>query len=315
MFQFLRSFKPAYAAYNFLHRRRLRHHEALYRAHGLRKAVYAPVSSADFGSNGPGEPPRFDRLSSAAPPPAVAAEAAHFPAAIQAALRGWSADGYVILRGFFSADEVGTINDEIARLVATGAADWRYNQAKIMFAFRQSAAIRRIIGQPLLLEVLAYLLGRPVGLFQSINFLKGSQQKTHSDSIHMTTYPLGYLIAAWVALEDVTAANGPVFYHPGSHRLPYVLNADFPHGGSHFFIGEAAYANYEHAIADVVHQAQLPSEEFHARAGDVLLWHANLLHGGRPILDPASTRRSMVLHYFAQDVICYHEITQRPALK
>ncbi len=35
---------------------------------------------------------------------------------------------------------------------------------------------------------------------QTIAAHKGSQQGVHSDSIHMTTYPLGYLSAAWIAL-------------------------------------------------------------------------------------------------------------------
>ena len=48
--------------------------------------------------------------------------------------------------------------------------------------------------------------------------------------------------------------------------------------------------------------------------GDVLVWHANLLHGGGPILREGATRRSMVAHYFCEEVICYHEMTQRPAL-
>lgn len=308
----LRAFKPAYAVYNLLHRGRLRHNERLYRRYGLRKAAFAPVSARDFAPLGEGEAPRFDRLDSrveASSDPAFQA----FPPETQQALLPWSAQGYVILRGFFTAEEVATINAEVARLVDSGKANWRYG-AKIMFAIHQSPEIRRIVQKPLLGQVLGFLLGRPVRLFQSINFLRGSEQKAHSDSIHMTTYPLGYLIAAWIALEDVTAANGPLFYHPGSHRLPYVLNDDYPHGGSHFFIGDNAYGAYERAIAAVIEKNDLPREELHARAGDVLIWHANLLHGGAPIQDPASTRRSMVLHYFAEEVICYHEITQRPAL-
>ena len=51
-----------------------------------------------------------------------------------------------------------------------------------------------------------------------------------------------------------------------------------------------------------------------AKKGDVLVWHANLLHGGMPVVHPALTRKSMVAHYFAEGVICYHEISQRPAV-
>jgi hypothetical protein len=46
----------------------------------------------------------------------------------------------------------------------------------------------------------------------------------------------------------------------------------------------------------------------------MLIWHANLLHGGEPILNPTLTRKSMVIHYYAKDVVKYHEITERPAI-
>ncbi len=46
----------------------------------------------------------------------------------------------------------------------------------------------------------------------------------------------------------------------------------------------------------------------------MLIWHANLIHGGEKITRENSTRKSMVVHYFAEDVIKYHEITERPAL-
>jgi ectoine hydroxylase-related dioxygenase (phytanoyl-CoA dioxygenase family) len=58
----------------------------------------------------------------------------------------------------------------------------------------------------------------------------------------------------------------------------------------------------------------LQQEKFMAKKGDVFVWHANLLHGGSPINNPALSRKSMVLHFYAKDVICYHEITERPAI-
>ena len=60
----------------------------------------------------------------------------------------------------------------------------------------------------------------------------GSEQAAHSDSIHMTTHPLGYMTAAWIALEEMTPDNGPLIYHPGSHKLPYLLNGSYDHGGN-----------------------------------------------------------------------------------
>jgi len=67
-------------------------------------------------------------------------------------------------------------------------------------------------------------------------------------------------------------------------------------------------------IADKILQNSIKKNVFTAKKGDVLIWHANLFHGGEPHLNKTKTRKSMVLHYFAVDRICYHEITQRPAL-
>ena len=39
-------------------------------------------------------------------------------------------------------------------------------------------------------------------------------------------------------------------------------------------------------------------EHFLARRGDVLIWHANLLHGGAPVKNKALSRWSQVTHYY-----------------
>ena len=56
------------------------------------------------------------------------------------------------------------------------------------------------------------------------------------------------------------------------------------------------------------------SEPLKVGKGDVLVWHHNLLHGGSAIEREGATRRSMVAHYFGEGALCYHEITERPAL-
>ncbi|WP_280638279.1 phytanoyl-CoA dioxygenase family protein [Hymenobacter sp. 5317J-9] len=221
-------------------------------------------------------------------------------------------NGFAVLPGFFSADTVDGINAELAKLIETRQISRRYRN-KFMFAFRQSARIREA-GEGALRSLLAALLGHETTLFQSINFLTGSEQRTHSDSIHMSTFPLGGMAAAWVALEDITPGNGPLHYYPGSHKLPYYLNADYQNEGTTWLIGDKEYTEYEAYINQKIAEAGLPKQVFLARKGDVFVWHANLMHGGEPHLDKAQTRKSMVFHYFSQAHICYHEITQRPAL-
>ena len=224
----------------------------------------------------------------------------------------WSEKGYVVLDAFYSNEEVDAINTEVDRLIKTKKASWRYN--RILFANKISNLINNTGTSKKLTTVLSLLLGKEVRLFQSLNFIQGSQQKSHSDFIHMTTFPKGNLIAVWIALEDTTLENGLLHYYPGSHKLPYILNNDFDNVGTKYRLGDKTYGDYEDKIAEVIQQNKLKKEVFLAKKGDLLIWHANLLHGGEPVLDKNATRKSMVFHYYAKDVICYHEITQRPTL-
>ena len=147
-----------------------------------------------------------------------------------------------------------------------------------------------------------------------MNFIHGSEAKAHSDSIHMTTEPLGYLIAVWIALEDVHPESGLLFYYPKSHKLPYIMGQDFETGNTYLTVGENYYENYVDFVNQKLNELNLKKEIVYAKKGDIFIWHANLLHGGMPVLNPALTRKSLVVHYFCEDVICYHEITQRPAV-
>ena len=115
-------------------------------------------------------------------------------------------------------------------------------------------------------------------------------------------------------LHDSATDNGPLFYYPKSHSLPYIMNSDFAHGGNALQIGRNANKRYEERVSQVVAENKLEAVSFLAKKGDVFIWHANLMHGGKPILNPNLTRKSMVVHYYAEDVIKFHEIMQRPSL-
>ena len=238
---------------------------------------------------------------------------ANFSSELQQQIFNWIDKGYIILRSYFDPDKVHQINKEIDQLISSRSVGF-HRSGRIMFAYRHSKLLEEVVTDNVLVELMSFLLGREMAVFQSINFIKGSQQRAHSDSIHMSTYPPGYLSAIWVALEDIHHENGPLVYYPGSHKLPYIKNKDFSHGGNYLRIGREANRNYEDKVQQIISEHQLEAEEFHAEAGDLLIWHANLIHGGQPIIREGATRRSMVAHYFARDVICYHELTQRAAL-
>lgn len=306
----LKQFKPLHWIYNLLHYRSLQHNKAAYRQYNIRKPLTASISSKDF----PDKESRawLDTGDSSLLAPQKASFNSFSPA-IQQKIKDWSAHGYLIIENFLSHETCDEVNIEIENLQQNGSLPFTYGN-KLMFANKKSALIKGITVQPALTSLLAFLLDKEVVPFQTINFINGSEQRAHSDSIHMTTYPLGYLIAVWVALEDITHENGPLFYYPGSHKLPYLLNNDFNEGSTLLTLGKKDYPDYEDVLEELVVTKNYPKQEFLARKGDILVWHANLVHGGTPILNKALTRKSMVIHYYAKDVIKYHEITERPSL-
>lgn len=309
----LRSFKPAYWVYNFFKKGELAHNIPLYKKHGIKKSYYASISSKDFEHKDlKYNPVDLQDARSYLPKQKGFND---LPLRYQDAMMKWSDQGYAILEEYLSEKQVEEVNAAIDNMIQNKDVSFRYGGKKIMFAFQQSEVIRSIgLGEPLL-SILRMLMGKEVDLFQSINFIKGSEQRTHSDAIHMSTYPLGNLIAVWIALEDITIDNGPLHYYPGSHKLPYLSNKDIDNEGNGLFLGDKDYSHYEDKIDDILEGQNFKKELFLAKKGDLLIWHGNLLHGGNAMNDPQLTRKSQVFHYYGKDAICYHELTQRPSLK
>ena len=306
----LRQFKPFYWIYNLLHYRQLKHNARAYKEYHLNKPLIASISSKDFPDKESKAWLDTGDSSTLAPTKKTFND---FASDVQEKILHWSRDGYMILEKFFAIDTCDRINEVIRTLLEQKRIQFTHGN-KLMFANKLSPTIKDAANHPDLKRILSFILDKDIVAFQTINFLQGSQQRAHSDSIHMTTYPLGYLIAAWIALEDVDHSNGPLFYFPGSHKLPFLLNSDYNKGETALTLGKKDYRDYEDVLEEVIQESQFKKVEFHAKKGDVLIWHANLVHGGAPIIKPGSTRKSMVVHYYAKDVIKYHEISERPSL-
>ena len=154
------------------------------------------------------------------------------------------------------------------------------------------------------------LMDREPKPLQTIASHKGSQQGVHSDSIHMTTYPIGYLTAAWIAFEDLHPDCGPLVYYPGSHRLPYYFSNDLGISEDDFRRdGYKPYHDkYEPFVRNLISKHRLEPHHFHAKKGDVLIWHANLLHGGSARNDLQWSRKALVCHYFVKGSFVYHDL-------
>ena len=310
MISILRRLKLSYILYNIFNRNALKHNVASFKKYGLSKYYFSPLSSRDFSQVKLNEQQHIITQDSEF---LQSATYNKLNDVSKASISNYNDTGYVILRNYFIEDEIEAVNTDIKDLLEQRKIKFKYGN-KLMFVLKQSEAIRKLGREKDLNKILDFLMNGKAELFQSINFIKGSEQASHSDSIHMTTFPLGGLLGVWIALEDIGVDQGPVHYYPGSHKLPYYLNADYDNEGNFLMIGNKSYSAYEDMMRQKIDELNLNKEVFTARKGDVLIWHANLFHGGEPHQDKSKTRKSLVFHYFKKGVICYHEISQRPAL-
>jgi ectoine hydroxylase-related dioxygenase (phytanoyl-CoA dioxygenase family) len=160
---------------------------------------------------------------------------------------------------------------------------------------RHSAAADRIRELPELRRVASMILGVDSHAHYSINFHNGSRQALHQDSAVFHLGVPNLICGAWIACEDIVEGSGPLVFHPGSHRrAPFDGFHDYPATNLRTADARtsAAYRAYVEAEALVTEE-----HAFLARKGDVLFWHGMLVHGGQPIRDEGTTRRSYVVHF------------------
>ena len=113
-------------------------------------------------------------------------------------------------------------------------------------------------------------------------------------------------LTAWLEqiLEDIKKECGPLHYYPGSHRLPTLTMEDVGVTLAEEFDDKdrtkisKIYEKYEIAIKELIEISGIEKQILCIEKGDLLIWSANLLHGGEPIVKQGSTRFSQVTHYY-----------------
>jgi hypothetical protein len=205
---------------------------------------------------------------------------------------------------FFEA--IDGVIEALQPLLAESLTLWEQGEGgppRLQDGWQQHASIRRLALEPIIFDLLLHLYGREPFAFQTLNFAVGSEQPYHSDAVHFHSYPLGFMCGVWIALQDVTPDSGPLIYYPGSHRLPYLsaeslgLDPKQVDAESH---PQRLFQDHWHGA---VCERGYTLSRFLPTRGRVLIWHANLLHGGEPVKLRTSRRWSQVIHYFFADCL------------
>lgn len=219
-------------------------------------------------------------------------------------LHFYAKNGYLIidLDGSFDYNEDIIISLE-------GKYDDSIKNPRIVNAWRINHFVKQLASNNIVMNTLRLLYQREPIPFQTINFPVGSEQRTHSDMIHFNSIPQRFMCGVWVALEDVNELNGALHYYPSSHRLPFYDMLDIGIKGTNNRDAKKEMMNYskkyEVFIQNVVDSLGLKKETLDINKGQAIIWSANLLHGGDPILKAGSTRHSQVTHYFFDDCMYY----------
>ena len=236
-----------------------------------------------------------------------------------ALLSSWITDGYVVLEQAIPSDLIDAVTSDLDKAfsggmpnvrfechkVGTGLVNWQpevvQHAAKVIDMHHYSPAAREMMFADPISDFFGLIFESKAFASQTLGFVRGSGQEGHQDSAYVPYTIPEQFAATWVALEDVTIGAGELFYYPGSHRF-----ADFLYGGRFKSLVEAERCGYTVDRAEVEqHVAKLRERARHlklgkkvleAKKGDVLVWHADLVHGGNPVSGDV-TRKSFVTHY------------------
>lgn len=229
------------------------------------------------------------------------------------AIQQFERDGYHILRGAASDADIdrfesalsGAFRDGHDTLIAQDkhatrlpvVAGMDRRGIRVVDSFVPLPAALDLFASPRLATFMTAIFeDRPL-LFQSLSFDLGSEQGLHQDTAYVVVNKPMEMLACWIALEDVAPGSGELQYMVGSHRLgDFAGFAPKKHWNSEIDGNDPHWRWFEW-ISEEGARRNMPVEKFMAKRGDILIWHADLAHGGSPITDLSLTRKSLVGHF------------------
>lgn len=210
--------------------------------------------------------------------------------------RAYRRDGFLIIRGVLSRDEVAELLEHMDRLG---------DRLRVHMLHRRDAVHERFLLHPGIVDVVAGLIGPDVLALQTMAFLKhpgAPGQGHHQDSFHIITRP-DTLIGVWVALDRADDENGCLHVSVGSQVEPVHPDADVASGHG----GDVQLADIRPVSGaddpDEARNGLTPVARRYAEAsavldpGDAVVFGGHLLHHSHANRSATRSRRAFVAHY------------------
>jgi ectoine hydroxylase-related dioxygenase (phytanoyl-CoA dioxygenase family) len=229
-------------------------------------------------------------------------------------LRHWFVHGWVVLDRAVAPEVCDRVRADLDRAFAHGderllahspqqtdyeplKAGIDTDRARVVDVYVHYESAQQALFSPAIVRFLRSVFEDDSLLFQSLTFERGSQQQLHQDSAFVVVESPLEFAASWIALEDISAGSGELMYLDGSHRLPeYLFSGKYKHWNAKRD-GDAEHEEWQRLMYANAEQMGLEEQTFVPKKGDVLIWSADLAHGGSAVTDASLTRKSLVGHY------------------
>jgi ectoine hydroxylase-related dioxygenase (phytanoyl-CoA dioxygenase family) len=236
---------------------------------------------------------------------------------------GWIRDGFVVMPRIFNESQIKSYSATVsrARSVIDDGTDACGFGDRVGQLHQQYPELLELASDERILTFLNWALGDTAILFGSLNFEKGTQQEAHIDAIFFWPEPSYSMAGVWIALEDIAEDAGPLFYLPGSHKWPFLRSEDVVWKRPDLASRRDQHRNASQPERDALVQElgeawtrdflvlkeelEVPNIPLHIKAGDVVVWHSLLAHGGSERLSQTRSRRSVVFHYISRSTQLY----------
>lgn len=194
-------------------------------------------------------------------------------------------DGFVILRGAIPADRLDALRrsaDDAIALAERNPKDLfcnyymghRPEQGVLYEPYFRFPAFADLVRLPAVSDALADIYAPNFYLFDNSLIYKkpgtSNEVPWHQDFIDLTTEPVK--VIAWMALDDMTEANGCMYAVPGSHKHGFLPYKKFP--------GQTHHTRLDLSQVDLSPDNIRPLT---MKAGDVLLFNQLVLHSSKQV--------------------------------
>jgi len=211
-------------------------------------------------------------------------------------------DGYIVVPGLFTQEEVAFLRDHYMALRAAGSypgdsagVDIQSNDPlkrfpRMIHMHRWDEISLKWMIDPRLAACMTDLLGEEPYAVQTMLYFKppGARgQALHQDQYYLRVQP-GTCMAAWMALDPCDEENGCLQVVPGSHKLPLLCT-------------QQADTSVSFTDVTVPVPEGMPVVPVLMAPGDVLFFHGSTIHGSYPNRSSDRFRRALIGHYIVAE--------------